>query len=89
VLPSNAQRLGFAPDALWKPAQNVLAGTRLLAVLLRHYQGDVISTLVAYNAGPRPRLAPLPDNSETPAYVRAVLRFWARFEKCEARHSSP
>jgi soluble lytic murein transglycosylase-like protein len=83
VLPSNAQRLGFTPEALWKPAENILAGVRLLAVLLRHYQGDVISALVAYNGRPRPRLAPLPDNRETPRYVRAVLRFWANFERCE------
>lgn len=83
VLPINAQRLGFTPEALWRPAENILAGVRLLAVLLRHYQGDVISALVAYNGRPRPRLAPLPDNQETPRYVRAVLRFWANFERCE------
>jgi soluble lytic murein transglycosylase-like protein len=83
VLPSNALRLGFRPEALWSPAENILAGTRLLAVLLRHYQGDVISTLVAYNARPRRRLASLPDNGETPAYVRAVLRYWAALQRCE------
>lgn len=82
VLPSNASRLGLAPEALWNAANNILAGTRLLAVLLRHYRGDVISALVAYNAHPRRRLAPLPDNGETPAYVRAVLQLWADFERC-------
>ena len=85
VLPSNAQRLGFEPGALWFPAENLRAGTRLLAVLFKHYRGDVISALVAYNARPRRRLAPLPDNGETPRYVRAVLRAWARFERCGAR----
>jgi soluble lytic murein transglycosylase-like protein len=89
VLPSNAQRLGFSPEALWRPADNILAGVRLLAVLLRHYQGDVISALVAYNGRPRPRLAPLPDNSETPRYVRAVLHFWANFDRCETRSTLP
>jgi soluble lytic murein transglycosylase-like protein len=84
VLPSNARRLGFRPEALWSPAANILAGTRLLAVLLRHYQGDVISALVAYNARPRRRLAPVPNNGETPAYVRAVLQFWVVFQSCEA-----
>jgi Transglycosylase SLT domain len=87
VLPSNAPRLGLAPEALWSPTKNILAGTRLLAVLLRHYQGDVISALVAYNALPRRRLAQLPDNSETPSYVRAVLKFWAMFDKCEVEVS--
>jgi soluble lytic murein transglycosylase-like protein len=89
VLPSNAQRLGLTPQALWRPADNILAGTRLLAVLLKHYQGDVISALVAYNGRPRPRFAPLPNNSETPRYVRSVLRFWTSFERCEARTTSP
>ena len=85
VLPSNAWRLGFVPQALYNPTDNILAGTRLLAALLRHYQGDVISALVAYNARPRRRLAPLPDNGETPAYVRAVLTSWRSFERCTAR----
>ena len=84
VLPSNAKALGFPPDALWNPSSNILAGARLLAVLLRHYQGDAISALVAYNARPRRRLAPLPDNRETPSYVRSVLLAWATFERCSA-----
>jgi soluble lytic murein transglycosylase-like protein len=84
VLPSNARRLGLVPEALWSPRTNILAGARLLAVLLKHYRGDVISALVAYNARPRARLAPLPDNHETPAYVRAVLRLWDAYEKCGA-----
>lgn len=83
VLRSNARLLGFTPDGLWAPDNNIRAGTRLLAILLKHYQGDVISALVAYNARPRRRLAPLPENSETPAYVRAVLRFWAIFARCD------
>jgi soluble lytic murein transglycosylase-like protein len=84
VLPSNATRLGLTPEALLNPTDNILAGVRLLAALLRHYRGDVISALIAYNARPRRPLAPLPDNGETPGYVRAVLRFWTRFESCDA-----
>lgn len=76
VMPFNAPLLGVAAEDLADPARNILAGTRLLAVLLRHYQGDVISALVAYNARPRELGAPLPDNGETPEYVRAVLGFF-------------
>lgn len=83
VLPGNALRLGLTPQALWNPESNVLAGTRLLAVLLRHYQGDVISALVAYNARPRRRQAPLPDNPEIARYVRAVLHSWSAFQRCD------
>lgn len=83
VMPYNARPLGLPPSALWNPAANILAGSRLLAVLLRHYRGDVISALVAYNARPRRRLAPLPNNGETPSYVRAVLLSWAAFARCD------
>jgi soluble lytic murein transglycosylase-like protein len=84
VMPFNARRLGVSPSALWTPATNILAGTRLLAVLLRHYQGDVISTLVAYNAGPRRPLAPVPENGETPQYVQGVLASWQLLRQCES-----
>ena len=83
VMPANAGRLGVTPAQLWIPRTNILAGTRLLAVLLRHYRGDVISTLVAYNAGPRRPLAPVPENGETPRYVRGVLASWRLLQLCE------
>jgi soluble lytic murein transglycosylase-like protein len=83
VMPFNAPRLGVRPSDLWTPATNILAGTRLLAVLLRHYRGDVISTLVAYNAGPGRPLAPVPQNGETPEYVRGVIASWRILRRCE------
>ena len=84
VMPGNARRLGVTPAQLWTPATNILAGTRLLAVLFRHYRGDVISTLVAYNAGPRRALAPVPENGETPGYLQGVLASWRVVRRCEA-----
>jgi soluble lytic murein transglycosylase-like protein len=89
VMPFNARRLGIGGSDLWTPAANILAGTRLLAVLLRHYRGDVISTLVAYNAGPRQLLAPVPDNGETPEYVRGVLASWRLLRRCELSATNP
>lgn len=73
LMPYTARRVGVAERHLFDPAQNVLGGVRLLAVLLRHYDGDVISALVAYNARPRRLMAPLPRNGETPMYVWRVL----------------
>jgi soluble lytic murein transglycosylase-like protein len=73
VMPFNAAKVGLAPEDLWEPSKNVLAGTRLLAVLLKHYDGDLISALVAYNATPRKRFAPIPQNGQTPQYVAGVL----------------
>ena len=80
VMPANAARLGVGLQDLWDPTKNILAGTRLLAVLLRHYRGDVISALVAYNARPRRLFAPLPRNGETPEYVRHVLAYYEAYQ---------
>lgn len=81
VMPFNASKLGLAgEDELWVPRLNVLAGVRLLAVLLKHYDGDVIAALVAYNSGPNSKDAPVPENGETPGYVLNILRFWREFE---------
>jgi soluble lytic murein transglycosylase-like protein len=73
LMPYTARRVGIAERDLFDPAKNILGGVRLLAVLLGHYDGDVISALVAYNARPRRVLAPIPRNGETPAYVWRVL----------------
>jgi soluble lytic murein transglycosylase-like protein len=73
LMPYTARRVGVAERHLFDPAQNILGGARLLAVLLRHYDGDVISALVAYNARPRKLFAPIPRNGETPMYVWRVL----------------
>ncbi len=73
LMPHTARRVGIAQRHLFDPAQNILGGVRLLAVLIRHYDGDVISALVAYNARPRGLFASIPRNGETPAYVWRVL----------------
>lgn len=81
VMPFNATKLGLeGQDALWVPALNILAGVRLLAALFLHYEGDVIAALVAYNSGPKQKLATVPSNGETPDYVSAILRYWHQFE---------
>lgn len=84
LMPYAARRLGVADEQLFDPAQNIRGGVRLLAVILRHYDGDVISALVAYNARPRRSFTPIPRNGETPAYVWKVLAEIRRlsFSKC-------
>lgn len=73
LMPYTARRVGISESELFNPRLNILGGVRLLAVLLRHYEGDVVSSLVAYNAGPRSPFAPLPRNRETPLYVWRTL----------------
>jgi soluble lytic murein transglycosylase-like protein len=79
VMPYTAPRVGLTEADLWDPAKNILAGTRLLAVLLRCYRGELVSVLVAYNARPLKIFAPIPRNGETPGYVAAVLRFFQAY----------
>ena len=81
LLPATAAKVGVSREELFDPAKNILAGVRLLAVLLRHYRGDVISALTAYNARPRELFAPIPQNGETPGYVKAVLESYARYAR--------
>lgn len=85
IMPFNAARLGFTTEELRDPEKNIQAGVRLLAVLLKHYKGDVISALVAYNARPRELGARIPRNGETPGYVRNVLRYYRQYEQANGR----
>lgn len=80
VMPQTARKVGVDPKQLQVPAANILAGVRLLAAVLLHYNGDVVSALVAYNAGPRTR-AVVPSNGETPSYVVRILRFWREYDR--------
>jgi soluble lytic murein transglycosylase-like protein len=80
VMPMNATRLGLTTDDLRDPEKNVRAGSLLLATLLKHYEGDVISALIAYNAHPRELGSPVPRNGETLLYVRNVLRYFREYE---------
>jgi soluble lytic murein transglycosylase-like protein len=72
VMPATGRRLGVEPGELFDPRTNVRAGVKYLALLLERYQGDLVSALVAYNAGPK-RKGVIPRNGETEHYVRKVL----------------
>jgi soluble lytic murein transglycosylase-like protein len=72
LMPDTARVLGVdAADA----RDNIEGGTAYLAKLLRLYDGDVIKTLAAYNAGPLAvqRYGGAPPYAETQAYVAAIL----------------
>ncbi|MBI4638942.1 MAG: lytic transglycosylase domain-containing protein [Candidatus Rokubacteria bacterium] len=75
LMPGTAALLGVA-DPL-DPAQNLDGTVRFLAMLLWEF-GDVRTALVAYNAGPEVVRQKRPIPSETVAYVRDVLREFAR-----------
>jgi len=72
LLPQTARELGVDPKV---SRQNVAGGAAYVRLLLRRYDGDLIKTLAAYNAGPRAvdRYGGVPPFKETRAYVAAVL----------------
>jgi len=72
LLPQTARELGVDPK---ESRQNVAGGAAYVRALLRRYDGDLIKTLAAYDAGPRAvdRYGGVPPFKETQAYVAAVL----------------
>jgi hypothetical protein len=75
-MPSTAAQYGVADRR--DPETNVHAGARYLRELIEKFSGDVPLALAAYNAGPEAvrRVHGIPQNGETPLYVRRVLRLW-------------
>lgn len=72
LMPGTARALGVdATDT----RQNYLGGASYLRSLMHRYDGDIVKTLAAYNAGPGAvdRFGGVPPYRETQAYVAAVL----------------
>ena len=72
LMPGTARGLGV--DA-HDPASNIRGGTAYLRQLLNSFDGDVVRTIAAYNAGPGAvkRAGGIPHYPETVAYVSKVL----------------
>jgi soluble lytic murein transglycosylase-like protein len=72
LLPETARRFGVDPKV---SRQNVAGGAAYIRTLLQRYNGDLIKTLAAYNAGPKAvdRYGGVPPFRETQAYVAAIL----------------
>ncbi len=70
---------------VWAPEQNIDGGARYLRTLANQYDGDLLLTLAAYNAGPEAvrRAGGVPNIPETREYVRKVL---ALYERLKARN---
>lgn len=72
LMPATARAMGVARA---DPAANIRGGTAYLRVLLNRFDGDVVRTIAAYNAGPAAviRAGGIPRFPETVAYVAAVM----------------
>lgn len=76
LLPSTAQSMTVTDP--FDPRQNILGGARYLRSLANTFNGDLILTLAAYNAGSGAviRYGAVPPYEETQNYVRRVLRYY-------------
>jgi soluble lytic murein transglycosylase-like protein len=81
LMPATAKDM-FVSDA-WDPAQNIEGGARYLRILANQYDGDMVRTLAAYNAGPeavRRAGGAVPSIPETQEYVRKVVALYHAYK---------
>jgi soluble lytic murein transglycosylase-like protein len=81
LMPGTAKEM-FVSDA-WDPAQNIEGGARYLRILANQYNGDMVQTLAAYNAGPeavKRAGGAVPRIPETQEYVRKVVALYQSFK---------
>jgi len=74
LMPATGKLYGVSDP--FDPEQNVAAGTRHLANLMREFKGDLPSALAAYNAGSAAvqRAGGIPNYPETQDYVRRITQ---------------
>jgi soluble lytic murein transglycosylase-like protein len=64
------------------PAQNIMGGTRYLRWLANQFNGDMLLTLAAYNAGPEAvrKYGGVPPFDETRLYVKRVVSYYQQLK---------
>jgi soluble lytic murein transglycosylase-like protein len=79
LMPQTAASMGVVDP--FDPRQNVLGGARFLRVLANRFNGDLVLTVAAYNAGGGAveRHGGVPPYRETRRYVRRVLEHYYAF----------
>ena len=81
LMPETAQQLGVIDAS--KPAENIAAGSRYLAKLIKQHNGEVTLALAAYNAGASnvKKYNGIPPFAETQAYVERVAILHKRYQQ--------
>jgi soluble lytic murein transglycosylase-like protein len=79
LMPRTAASMGVRDP--FDPRQNILGGARYLRILANTFNGDLVLTIAAYNAGEGAvvRHRGIPPYTETQRYVRNVLRYYYAF----------
>ncbi len=81
LMPDTAREMRVSDP--FNPEQNIAGGVRYLRKLLKMFNGDLVLSLAAYNAGPGQvkRSGGVPQFSETKSYIKRVLSYYDRFGK--------
>jgi soluble lytic murein transglycosylase-like protein len=85
MMPATAARMGV--QSPFDPRQSILGGTRYLRILANQFNGDLVLTIAAYNAGEGAviRHGGVPPYEETRRYVQNVLRWYYAFRQAAAQ----
>ena len=81
LMPATAKELKvFDP---FNPEQNIDGGVRYLRSLLKMFNGNLVLSLAAYNAGPTlvRKTGGVPRINETRRYIKKVLAYYDQFNK--------
>jgi soluble lytic murein transglycosylase-like protein len=79
LMPRTAMSMGVRDP--FDARQNILGGARFLRILANKFNGDLVLTIAAYNAGEGAvlRYRGVPPYAETRRYVQNVLRYYYAF----------
>ena len=79
LMPATAASMGVLDP--FDARQNILGGARFLRVLANHFNGDLVLTIAAYNAGEGAvrKYGGIPPYAETRRYVQRVLGHYYAF----------
>ena len=89
LMPATAARMGVRNA--FDPREAILGGTRYLRILANMFNGDLVLTIAAYNAGEGAviRYQGVPPYDETRRYVQNVLRYYYAFLATEGSRVAP
>lgn len=85
LMPRTAAAMGVRDP--FDPRQNIFGGARYLRILANKFNGDLVLTLAAYNAGEGAviRYRGVPPYDETRRYVQRVLTYYYTFRSSAGR----
>jgi soluble lytic murein transglycosylase-like protein len=81
LMPDTAREMRVSDP--FNPEQNIAGGVRYLRKLLKMFNGNLVLSLAAYNAGPTQvkKAGGVPRFSETRRYIERVLNYYDRYAR--------